>query len=525
MMSDAARRAEQIERTEELLRKAWELRDQFMADPHRPTYHFMAPSAWMNDINGAVYWKGRYHLFYQHTPDQAHWDSIRWGHASSVDLIHWVHHPIAFSPDPEGPDREGCFSGVMVDNEGVATAVYHGAPDGTCLATSDDDDLITWRKHPSNPVIPVPQPGQPDFGRYKVFDPCAWREGNTWYALCGNVNPQGRDTAYLFQSQDMVHWEYLHQFYKPRPEWTQRGEDCAVPTFFPLDGRHVLLFVSHKYGCQYYIGDYRDHRFFPRKHGRMNWAGGQLIAPMNMLDDKGRRLFFGWVCEARHDKVARAAGWAGVMTVPRLLTIREDGGLGIEPIPELEALRRDHHRLTDVRLAAGCELPLEQIRGDCLEFCVELSPGRAEEVGVLVRCSPDGAERTMIAYNPSQGTLRIDTSASSLSGDVVRPWPCPWGVMYDDPLETRVLPHHDSPVPIADVAVQVAPLILSQDEMLRLRVFLDRSILEVFANGRQCLTQRIYPSRGDSLGAGVFARGEDAHLVRLDAWRMGPAVS
>jgi len=113
---------------------------------------------------------------------------------------------------------------------------------------------------------------------------------------------------------------------------------------------------------------------------------------------------------------------------------------------------------------------------------------------------------------------------SSLSPDVVRPWPCPWGVMWDNPLETRVLPFHSEPSTIADVAVQTAPLALGPEEPLRLRVFLDRSILEVFANGRQCVTQRFYPSRPDSLNVRLFARGGAANVVRVEAWQMGPAV-
>jgi beta-fructofuranosidase len=516
--------AGQIARTEELLRSARELRDRLMADPQRPAYHFMPPAGWMNDINGTVFWRGRYHLFYQAYPDSAHWNAICWGHASSVDLVHWVHHPIILSPTPGGPDREGCFSGVVVIHDGVPTAVYHGAPDGTCLATSTDDLLIHWAKHAANPVLPVPREGDPHFGEYIVYDPCAWQEGNTWYLLCGGTRPQGLDTAYLFRSADLVNWEYVRPFYEPKPEWTELGEDCAVPTFFPLGRRYMLLFVSHKYGCQYYLGRHPHERFIPEVHGRMNWAGGQLIAPMNMLDAKGRRMMFGWVCEARRDASSRAAGWAGVMTLPRILRLGRDGQLRIEPVPEIEVLRQDHHAETGIALVSGAERTLPDVSGDCLEIDLEWEVGAAKEVGLAVRCAPDDAERTEIVYSAQDKTLRVDTSKSSLSGDVVRPWPCPWGVMYDDPLAARVLPFDSEPSTISDVPVQVAPLELSPGEPLRLRIFIDRSILEVFANGRQCVTQRFYPSRPDSLGVKLFAREGAAKVTRLDAWRMDPAA-
>ena len=99
----------------------------------------------MNDPNGAIVWKGRYHLFFQHNPTAAFADNIHWGHAVSDDLVHWEDWPIALAPDPGGPDRQGCWSGCAIDAEGVPTLMYFGLPDGNCIATSDDD-LLTWRK-------------------------------------------------------------------------------------------------------------------------------------------------------------------------------------------------------------------------------------------------------------------------------------------------------------------------------------------------------------------------------------------
>ena len=130
------------------------------ADPWRPAYHYQPPSKWMNDPNGTIYWKGRYHLFYQHNPDGPWHGNIHWGHASSEDLVHWTDHPIALSPGPDGPDRLHCYSGTaFVNADGVPTHIYHGVPGGICLATSTDDMLVDWEKHPANPIIPDPGPG------------------------------------------------------------------------------------------------------------------------------------------------------------------------------------------------------------------------------------------------------------------------------------------------------------------------------------------------------------------------------
>ena len=245
-----------IQKTEALIHSTRVLDAMYADDPYRPRYHFTPPFGWMNDVNGSIFWKGRYHIFYQHNPEGGYWKWMQWGHASSVDLVHWVHHPIALTPDHDVPDRNGCFSGgALVSREGVPTFIYHGVPDGTCIATSDDDLLITWDKHPANPVIPVPAPGEKGHGEYIVFDPCAWLEGDTYYALIGNTIPgQIGDGTALFKSSDLAEWEFVRSFYQSRREWTDAEEDCAVPDFYPLGDKHMLLFCSHWQGTQYYLG-------------------------------------------------------------------------------------------------------------------------------------------------------------------------------------------------------------------------------------------------------------------------------
>ena len=253
--------------TELALRSARQLQERIESDPYRPRFHFQPPGGWLNDPNGALYWRARYHLFYQYYPDAAysvieHRDGsqehlrICWGHASSSDLIHWEHHPIALQPSLPGVDDRACFSGHVVDNDGVATMIYCGIPGGSCIATSSDYRLERWTKHP-RVVIPRPRPGDPDHGRYGACDPCMWREGDRWYALCGFRSPRGGDTASLFRSHDTLHWEFVHDFYESRRDWTSARDDCAVPDFFPLGDTHVLLFMSHETGARYYLGDWR----------------------------------------------------------------------------------------------------------------------------------------------------------------------------------------------------------------------------------------------------------------------------
>ena len=502
----------EIERTEELIHCAWELRRKFRGDTHRPTYHFMPPMAWMNDINGSIFWKGRYHIFYQHNPDGGYWKWMQWGHASSVDLVHWSHHPIALTPTLDGPDRDGCFSGgAFVNKEGVPTFIYHGVPDGTCIATSEENLLVHWTKHPANPVIRVPKPGDPGHGKYIVFDPCAWRQEDRYYALIGNRIPGvSGDGTSLFKSLDLAHWEYVGPFYRSERRWTDADEDCAVPDFFPLGDRHMLLFCSHLQGTQYYIGRLEGNQYHPETHGWMSWPGGHLGGPRTLLDGKGRRIFFDWIRELRGRDRERASGWSGVMTLPRVLSLAEDGTLRMEPVPELEALRMNHRRYENIRLAAGSEFKLDDVRGDCLELAVEMQAEDAQEFGLKVRCSPDGAEQTAVVVDPPARNLKVDISKSTLDKSI----------LYTYCRDAKALER--LPEAARTVSAQEAPFELGPGEPLKLRVFLDRSVLEVFANDRQCITQRIYPDRLDSLGVELFARGGDAKLLSMDVWQMAP---
>ena len=167
------------------------------------------------------------------------------------------------------------------------------------------------------------------------------------------------------------------------------------------------------------------------------------------------------------------------------------------PVPELEGQRFDGVQVPAQEIAANSEQVLENVSGQAIEIEAVIEPGDAREVGLTVLRSPDGAEQTRISFYTSlhgrranPGWLQIDTSQSSLADDV-----------------------HGRPP-------EQGPLAIDADEPLHLRIYIDRSIIEVFANDKQCLTLRAYPSRADSAGVSIFARGGAAQLRSLSAWQM-----
>ena len=479
--------------------------DRIQQDPQAPLFHFIAPegNAMPFDPNGALYWKGKYHLFYIFQDQELPHGGHCWGHASSSDLLHWTFHPTALAPAAGDPDK-GIFSGnAFISKEGIPTLAYYGVSTGICLAQSLDDDLNTWTKLSDNPVITEPKEGDPGWGIYNVFDPHIWVEGDTYYAILGgNVKPDEiRDTAYLFQSQDMIHWEYLHPFYRPDPDWTDSIEDCACPDFFKLGNRYVLSCISHSHGARYYLGQYQNGTFVPEEHHRMNWPGGSCFAPESLVDNCNRRVSWAWVLDQRKNPgTGILCTELGVMTMPRVLSLDSSGQLLINPPEEFKSLRRNPRHRDSITITAGQDIQLEDIKGDSMELALEAMIPKNGVFGIKVRMSPDGEEQTIIIVDSSNNTLSVDTTQSTLRSDIYQLFPIVRG-------DSR-----------KDVRVQTAPFTLAPDEPLRLRVFIDRSILEIYANGRQCVTQRIYPTLPDSVGVALFSRRETTTVSSVEAW-------
>ncbi len=499
--------------TSQLVQSHRELAQRWQADPHRPQYHFVAPEGGDNmpfDPNGAIYWKGRYHLFYifQTTSPHIH----HWGHASSIDMVHWQHHPTGLAFTKEDPDQ-GIFSGnAFVNLDGKPTILYHGVSSGNCIATAEDNDLIAWKKSATNPIVAIPKQGEPDFGKYESWDPHGWTEDGRYLAIFGGKSPA------LFTGKDLTKWNYVGPFIKTDQQWDEPGEDISCPDFFPIGkhngkDRYMLLCISHRRGARYFLGDWNGKQFEPVHHERMNWPGGGYFAPETLLDDQGRRIAWAWVMDPRSVNDRIESGWSGVMSLPRTLALESDGTtVRIEPVADLERLRHRPVAKENVQVAAKGDQIVDGVAGDSLELNLEFDSTKADRYGVVVRRSPDGKEETRIIYDAKEQTLSVDFGKSTLDPTIVyRSW-CIF--RPDDPADAE-----------RRVKVQTAPLALKPGEPLRLRILLDRSMLEVFANGRQCVTQRIFPTRKDSRQVAVFSEGAPTTVKQLRAWEMAATNS
>lgn len=485
-------------------------------DRHRPQYHLMPPANWMNDPNGPLYWKGRYHMFYQYAGVISNSATKYWGHAVSKDMVHWKNLGIALAPTPGGPDKDGCWTGSAVVYNGVPTVVYTGAtwsqeseraaraagfvPERQMVAVAADPndlDLLKWSKIQQNPVLPAPPP---DIKAVGWRDPCVWKEADGWYMTigCGEIGKGGM--ALLYTSEDLRHWKYLHPLAVAKPAPNARGAAMPFrsmwecPDFFMLQGQPVLMVAA---GNSYLTGTYSNHYFHQQNEGRIDF-GSAAYAQKTMEDNQKRRIWWAWLHEKRSMKAQVEAGWAGVMSLPKHLTLRSDGMLGVAPVEELKVLRRRSHKVAPQKIDASSPLLLKGISGDCVEIEAEIDPGDSKQCGLRVRCTADGSEQTLIGYDRGTQMLFSDTTNSS-----------------KDP-ETATASRLFANRGMTQGALKLAA------EPLRLRVFVDASVLETFANDRASLSDRVYPLNPASLGIGLFAKGGSAHLRSMTVWELAP---
>lgn len=490
-----------------LLQRFRESRKKLAEDPHLPLYHFVSPENRLNDPNGLCFWQGRWHLFYQAYPPED--PRQHWGHAVSEDLIHWRDLPIAIYPHPEYQ----CYSGSALVEEDRVIVMYHGTRVGNMVATSSDPLLLNWDKVAGKAVVPMTE-NSADLPYY-VYDPNIWKKDGAYYSMSGGINnegPGGRQVIsnYLFKSNDLENWEYVHEFIEG-DRFSEIGDDGACPYFWPIGDRHILPFYSHISGGQYFIGDYDKNRdkFVVTDHGKFNFGAsrpGGVHAPSAAPDGNG-----GVVIIFNMNDAKPTEGWNQIMSLPRLLTLDEDGKLAQEPTGGIESLRYDKKSVSRRQLPANQEVVLNNISGNAMEIIAEVDLKDAPMVEINVLRSPDRKEFTRIAFFKKRGMYQ--------GRNYNRPRPKDWMPHFNSLLTiessfSSILPD------VLSRAPETAPIMLKDDENLKLRIFIDKSVVEVFANGKQCVAMRVYPGLKESIGVSLRSQGKDAELVSLDAWQM-----
>jgi beta-fructofuranosidase len=444
------------------------------ADPARPVYHFHPPAQWMNDPNGTLFHNGYYHVFYQHNPYGDAWGHMHWGHTKSKDLVHWEQLPIALWPSEELGEGH-CFSGCAhINGEGRPIAIYTKVPPKPEVGSQQqwaalgDPDLITWEKHPKNPILDLETQGGPKFGG-SWRDPFVFEEaGRTFLILGADLGEEAVIPIYEAKDKTLASWQYKGIFFR-LPKTDVQFFEC--PNFARL-GDKWILYCSPYRPVEYFVGafDLATLTFKPSLRGRVDQSD-QYYATNLAWDDKGRCVQFGWVRGFKD-----GMGWNGCLALPRILSLGPDGRPVQQPAPELESLRGKHVSFSGISLTSEGRV-LDQIKGDILEILATFLPGDAKVYGLKVRRSEDGANAI---------TIRREGTVLDVAG------------------------------------VKVALSTKETEAPLNLHVFLDKSVMEVFVDGgRACVTRVHYPGEED-LGVELFAEEGKATVKSIDVYEMRP---
>ena len=446
-------------------------------DKLRPIYHFQPEKNWMNDPNGPVVIDGRLHLFYQYNPYGAAWGNMTWGHAVADGLTHWTRLPCALFPD-QPYDKDGVFSGCCVLKDGLPHILYTGVqPEVQCLAIGDAQ-AEHFEKYEGNPII-VREEGEELNG---FRDPFAWQEDGKTYIVIGSGEKNKRGFALVYRSDDLKTWERVGELCS-RDDPEEDMWECPNLIRF-ADGRATLLVSLMKaQGVFALDGDYRDHKL---EGGALRPfdLGDSYYAPNTVTLPDGRIVNFGWMKETVPGR--EAAGWQGMMTIPREIVQYGDGTVGVRPVSEMTRLHAQRLLSRKEFTLRSGENALKDVHSRHCEVLIEFEAGSQGTLHLELNKSPRGEEKAVLTYDGVTDALYVDTSRCGGSG-------------------------------------RVGGYVQGRG-VTKLRVFLDGSGLEVFVNDRETLTTRLYPVREDSDGLRLWAEG-GVRVNRLQVYEMGSAYS
>jgi beta-fructofuranosidase len=380
-------------------------------DPAFPSLHGRPRRGWVNDPNGLSFVDGRYHVFFQYNPDSARHAAIQWGHASSADLVHWQQEPVALTTRPGELDEYGCWSGCVVDDGGVPTALYSGVLDddgrSSVLVARSDRTLRVWQQDHA------PAAGMPDDPAITdLRDPFVFEFEGSRYGLLGAGHRGGEPQVLLYSCDDLSSWTLLGPLLTaddPVAATLTPANTWECPNLVPLDGRWVLIVSLWRQvdgevvldQVRYLLGDLSmgdgGPVFRPGSTGRLD-TGPCFYAPQ-ILVRPGRALLWAWAREhGRSEAAIDASGWAGTLTFPRELFLVGDV-VASRPATELTALRGEPLEVRPGQSFAAASFELQAEAG-APAMTLHLVDGTREET-VVWEPSTDPLSRPRILVDGS----------------------------------------------------------------------------------------------------------------------------
>lgn len=462
---------------------------------YRHHYHLMGQIGWINDPNGFSLYQNDYHLFYQYHPYSSSWGPMHWGHATSKDLIEWQHLDIALGPLGITSEEGNPFSGSAITVKDKHYLMYtENWPYRQIQNIASSIDGVQYHRESKEGVITSENLKQED-SKVDFRDPKIIEKDGVFYALIANRAKDQSGQILLYKSKNLLDWSYVNSILKSH---NKIGEMWECPDLFSLDEKDILL-VSPQYmktqnndfsnlhssiymigAMDYEIGAYKC------EYCREIDAGLDFYAPQTMIDQEGRRIMIAWMGMWERSMPTNQLNhkWAGSMTLPRILEMK-DGKLVQKPIDSIETYRKNHERQelvvsgqVDTNMVASvAELDISVVHIDALSFSISLFKGEKEE--------------TKVTYLVKEELLVFDRSMSghSIVGN---------------------LEHEEN----SNKRQTKVALI---NERLDLRIFLDKSSVEIFIQGgSKTMTSLVYPKE-DSIGLSLSSNQGSSTFI-INKW-------
>ena len=487
-------------------------------EKYRPRFHFSPEKNWCNDPNGLVYNNGLYHLFYQHNPFGNIWGHMTWAHAISQDLLHWKHLPIAI------PEENGTmiFSGTCVvdknntsgfgKNETLVkpankkalqvkapmVAVYTGHVENVnqsqCIAYSLDSG-ITWTKYAGNPVLDL---HKKDFRDPKIF----WYPQKKYWVMA--LMFPNEHLVQFYSSKNLKQWNHLSDF-GPAGD-TSAVWECPDLTEVPVKGvkgkKKWLLQTSQNGGMQYFVGEFDGISFInenpPDKIVKPDYGPDYYAAiAFNQLPATSLPTTIGWINNWNYANDIPTTPWKGAMSLPRNMSVKkvnDDPGfpagrwvLVQKPVEKIISLRQKILLQSTNEIVAHTKTL--NVKSQQCEIELLLEPSAKATAGI--KLATGNSHELEIGYDAVQQVLYIDRSKTA-----------------NQPVNENFKNHS-----------RYQTKIILQNRQLKLHIFFDHSIVEIFANnGEAVITVQIFPDENDN-GIELFSNGADTKAA-ITVWKM-----
>ena len=455
--------------------------NKMMDEKYRPQVHFTPEAHWMNDPNGMVYYKGIYHLFFQHHPYSSIWGPMHWGHATSTDMVHWKHEPIAIYPDSIGT----IFSGSAVaDKDNTSGFGKNGRVPLVAIFTQHDstgekagrnnfqnqsiayslDDGKTWIKYAGNPVIK--NPGRRDFRDPKVM----------WYAPRKKwiMSLSANDHIEFYSSPDLKNWIKESEFGEGKGA---HGGGWECPDLIALNDnekqRWVLIVNLNPgapnggSGTQYFVGDFNG-KTFASNQTATRWLdyGPDNYAGVTWSNTGKRKIFIGWMSNWMYANQVPTETWKNATTLPRDLKLKHIGNdifVTSQPVPEIAAIQSKPIILQNINVLKNTDIG--KLTGKVKLPCrLNLSLDKINNFSLVL--SNELGEQLVIGFDKKQNQYFIDRTKSGKTD------------FQKDFAATHVAPR------------------LTDNAAMKVSLMIDVSSVELFAdNGLTEMTEIFFPNK------------------------------